>query len=132
MPLDDVGEPEDQGASADADRATRQSPSPSVSALRASIPSAFALLLMGCEDARYEQPSVFRGAFRECMETLPEGPRSTTFNDWDEVVESCKRYAFEVVNRTPAQGIEAGTGETREAGLDAKHESPAPAGSAPE
>jgi hypothetical protein len=30
----------------------------------------------------------------ECMATLPEGPRSTTYNDWDEVVAECTVTAY--------------------------------------
>ena len=41
-------------------------------------------------------------------------------------------YLLDGPEQRAAQGIEAGTGETREAGLDAKHESPVAASDAPQ
>lgn len=34
-----------------------------------------------------------RQFFKECMASLPVGPQSTQYNDWDEVVESCNRIS---------------------------------------
>jgi hypothetical protein len=31
--------------------------------------------------------------FKECMELLPSGPKSTHYNDWAEVVDECNDYA---------------------------------------
>lgn len=34
--------------------------------------------------------------FKECMASLPAGPVSTQYNDWDEVVDSCRNHAGNV------------------------------------
>jgi hypothetical protein len=34
-----------------------------------------------------------REIFKECMNSLPAGPVSTHYNDWDEVVEACGNVA---------------------------------------
>ncbi|AXF53034.1 MAG: putative lipoprotein [Caudoviricetes sp.] len=34
-------------------------------------------------------------AFKECMQVLPAGPKETVYNDWDEVVDSCRSAARE-------------------------------------
>jgi hypothetical protein len=35
-----------------------------------------------------------REIFKECMESLPAGPASTHYNDWDEVVSQCREVAY--------------------------------------
>lgn len=32
--------------------------------------------------------------FQACMKSLPAGPVSTQYNDWDEVVDSCSNTAY--------------------------------------
>jgi hypothetical protein len=32
--------------------------------------------------------------FKDCMELLPSGPKSTHYNDWAEVVDECKSYSY--------------------------------------
>ena len=32
--------------------------------------------------------------FKECMASLPVGPTHTQYNDWDEVVDSCRHQAY--------------------------------------
>lgn len=32
--------------------------------------------------------------FQQCMASLPAGPISTKYNDWDEVVEACQSVAY--------------------------------------
>ncbi|OWQ97979.1 hypothetical protein [Sphingopyxis witflariensis] len=58
------------------------------------------LVLSGCapSDARdviitYDR-NVEAVAFKECMAALPEGPTATQYNDWDEVVDKCRDYAY--------------------------------------
>lgn len=34
-------------------------------------------------------------AFTQCMHDLPAGPQETVYNDWDEVVDSCRAAAME-------------------------------------
>lgn len=33
--------------------------------------------------------------FESCLKNIPEGPKNTTFNDWNEVVNSCNQIAKE-------------------------------------
>lgn len=33
--------------------------------------------------------------FHQCLAELPQGPQSTTYNDWDEAVDSCAQAAKE-------------------------------------
>jgi len=35
-----------------------------------------------------------REIFKECLESLPAGPISTHYNDWDEVVKECRKTAY--------------------------------------
>ena len=35
-----------------------------------------------------------REVFKECMKSLPAGPASTHYNDWDEVVQACEETAY--------------------------------------
>ena len=57
-----------------------------------------AMLLAGCENERENadfavtDQCINVALFEKCMRLLPAGPQSTQYNDWDEVVESC-RYA---------------------------------------
>ena len=58
-----------------------------------------ALGLTGCNDyetkPRIKLDQVRRELiFKECMTNLPAGPRSTKYNDWDEVVASCSSTAY--------------------------------------
>ena len=32
--------------------------------------------------------------FKQCMASLPQGPVSTKYNDWDEVVDSCESASY--------------------------------------
>lgn len=32
--------------------------------------------------------------FQACMKSLPAGPKSTQYNDWDEVVAQCERTSY--------------------------------------
>ena len=42
---------------------------------------------------------IARSAFVECLKSLPAGPQSTKYNDWDDVVEECRRTAFFLAKR---------------------------------
>ena len=55
-----------------------------------------AFSLSGCNDqTRYEaDQKLRRELFKECMQLLPKGPDSTVYNDWAEVVDECKDYAY--------------------------------------
>jgi hypothetical protein len=35
-----------------------------------------------------------REIFNQCMKTLPEGPKATKYNDWDEVVAECRHSGY--------------------------------------
>jgi hypothetical protein len=67
-------------------------------ASRLGLLTAGALLLAGCGESRpyadYEHSAAKRSeAFKECMAAVPAGPQTTTYNDWDEVVNECRAYA---------------------------------------
>ncbi|MDW9528075.1 hypothetical protein RWE87_04935 [Sinorhizobium meliloti] len=57
------------------------------------------LVLAGCEETKYPKYAVNQQErqriFKECLASLPEGPRTTTYSDWDEVVSECDTIAFE-------------------------------------
>ena len=40
-----------------------------------------------------------REIFKECLSTLPAGPVSTKYNDWDEVVAECRHSAYYMSQR---------------------------------
>lgn len=56
------------------------------------------LLLVGCSDPTMNTTSVDQclrvELFKSCMASLPEGPKSTQYNDWDEVVSECGSQAY--------------------------------------
>ena len=60
------------------------------------------LLITSCEivdstkivDRTMPDKCLQREIFKECMESLPAGPASTHYNDWDEVVSQCREVAF--------------------------------------
>lgn len=58
---------------------------------------ALMIIVSGCENksARfvYDQ-ELRREIFKDCMKLLPEGPKETTYNDWDEVVAECDNVAY--------------------------------------
>ena len=37
--------------------------------------------------------------FLKCLEKLPEGPQSTKYNDWNEVVDACRYSALSLANK---------------------------------
>lgn len=55
------------------------------------------MLLSGCQ--KYPEyvldQKERKHLFAQCMASLPEGPTSTTYNDWDEVVSECDTTARE-------------------------------------
>lgn len=53
----------------------------------------FAVFLVGCEPYVHpyrENRCMQADLFQQCMKSLPAGPVSTHYNDWDEVVEQCR------------------------------------------
>ena len=54
------------------------------------------LLITSCEkkDRTMHDMCLQREIFKECMESLPAGPASTHYNDWDEVVSQCREVAY--------------------------------------
>jgi hypothetical protein len=53
------------------------------------------ILITSCEkkDRTMLDMCLQREIFKECMESLPAGPTSTHYNDWDEVVKECGTIA---------------------------------------
>ena len=54
------------------------------------------LLITSCEkkDKTIHDMCLQREIFKECMDSLPAGPTSTHYNDWDEVVKECGKIAY--------------------------------------
>lgn len=54
------------------------------------------ILITSCEkkDRTMHDMCLQREIFKECMESLPAGPTSTHYNDWDEVVKTCGDIAY--------------------------------------
>lgn len=63
------------------------------------------LLLAACERTEIVREPIVsdqclrRELFNECMKSLPAGPISTQYNDWDDVVSECRSYAWSVSTR---------------------------------
>lgn len=96
-----------------------------------------AIALAGCaqeESAIEAQRGVLRMRLNQfCLKNLPAGPKSTQYNDWDEVVEACSSTAYYQSNQCEdpslclaeldkAQGTSAGTAKTE--GLGAQPAGP--------
>jgi hypothetical protein len=54
------------------------------------------ILITSCEpeDRTIQDRCLQREIFKECMNSLPAGPVSTHYNDWDEVVKECGTIAW--------------------------------------
>ena len=54
------------------------------------------LLITSCKkkDKTIHDMCLQREIFKECLESLPAGPTSTHYNDWDEVVMECRKVAY--------------------------------------
>ena len=59
------------------------------------------LLITSCkkEDRTMHDMCLQREIFKECLESLPAGPTSTKYNDWDEVVIECRKVAYHYSER---------------------------------
>jgi hypothetical protein len=62
---------------------------------------ACALLLAGCDEPQvfHTDQNLHTDRFEACMRLLPEGPASTKYNDWDEVVRACDAAAYSQAQR---------------------------------
>ena len=64
------------------------------------------VLMAGCsEPAQMPTPDqcLRSTLFQACMKSLPAGPQSTQYNDWDDVVDSCASAAYYQSLRPKAQ-----------------------------
>ncbi len=53
------------------------------------------ILIAGCSEYQYTADQCMRQElFKTCMSALPEGPKSTHYNDWDEVVSTCDQVSY--------------------------------------
>jgi len=56
------------------------------------------LALVGCDPLPTEKWATDQAKrqelFKQCLAALPAGPKSTHYNDWDEVVGACDRAAY--------------------------------------
>lgn len=52
--------------------------------------------LVACEDLEvWDTDQVMRQKlFKECLTLVPEGPKTTHYNDWSEVIKECDRAAY--------------------------------------
>lgn len=54
------------------------------------------VFLFGCDEAskvrEYQQRERQR-LFQECLKAIPPGPVTTTYSDWDEVIDACDSAA---------------------------------------
>ena len=59
-----------------------------------------ALCVASCDVPKNQKQEVDQAKrhtyFLECLAALPAGPQSTKYNDWDEVVDSCNRTAYQM------------------------------------
>ena len=67
-----------------------------------------ALVLSGCGDGQPMELTVVDQCmrvelFKSCMASLPAGPQSTHYNDWDDVVDSCESAAYYQSQRKKSQ-----------------------------
>ena len=65
--------------------------------MKAIVATALVAVLTACAPMYPEyvpDQTLRREIFKECMAALPEGPKSTQYNDWDEVVEECDSVAY--------------------------------------
>ena len=53
-------------------------------------------LITSCEfkEETIQDRCLQRVIFKECMNSLPAGPVSTHYNDWDDVVGACEKVAW--------------------------------------
>lgn len=58
--------------------------------------SLFTVVLGGCTepDPQRVDQCMRREIFQQCMKALPVGPKTTMYNDWDEVVKECENVAY--------------------------------------
>ena len=55
------------------------------------------LLLSACDDSGCvvdTDQKLRREIFKECLGSVPAGPQSTVYNDWDELVSECGDQAY--------------------------------------
>lgn len=67
-----------------------------------------AVALSGCKDSppveqRTADQCLRAELFQSCMASLPAGPVSTQYNDWDEVVEACDHTSYTQSKRLESQ-----------------------------
>lgn len=57
---------------------------------------AVAIMLSGCDSPERWEPdqAVRQRLFQACLESVPEGPARTVYNDWSEVVNECGDQAY--------------------------------------
>jgi len=68
--------------------------------MRASIILFLLLALAGCDQPKYHHDQALRTRlFFRCLQALPAGPRSTQYNDWNEVVSECGDQAYDMATR---------------------------------
>ena len=56
----------------------------------------FAFIFSSCLDAPKYDLKLQREIFMECLKTVPQGPKRTVTNDWDEVISECRLTAWQL------------------------------------
>ena len=50
--------------------------------------------LIGCGESKTVRDQCKHAdLFLQCMSIIPKGPKSTVYNDWDDVIEQCRYFA---------------------------------------
>lgn len=53
------------------------------------------LFIIGCDSPQHKlDQELRRELFKECLKLVPEGPKSTKYNDWAEVIDECGNEAY--------------------------------------
>jgi hypothetical protein len=55
---------------------------------------ALCIMLLGCERTSQVDQCMRRDLFTQCMKTVPIGPTTVKYNDWEEVVQACENAAY--------------------------------------
>jgi hypothetical protein len=62
------------------------------------------LVLMGCDwmEPKYEwvtDQQLRQELFFKCLDKIPQGPTTTKYNDWDDVIEECDSAAYRMAQK---------------------------------
>lgn len=61
---------------------------------RASLACTLMLSLAACGEAPTYNQELRVQLFQDCLKAVPKGPEVSTFNDWNEVVQTCDNISY--------------------------------------